>query len=729
MRATRSAPIGRRRGTRGGTSGGGGGSHPRRRRRLLAVLAAAAAILAVLFAGLVLGARMALNDPSAPSFPGALEAEREIARLVAESARAEAALLGKRARGLGREVAGAAGRLRGAGAGAGAGAGNASANPAPGDAFYNPHHAIDDYAPGGDRTGGGGGGGGGKGYFAAAAADDDDDYADADAEGADGIVVDRCGEVGASTAHFPPPATDRPRPVSEDLDDPSLPDFPHLGPEVGTDHDFGAYVPGGGHRYPEYAPGASPYRVTEELRLRSDRVARTRRLHVRAAMRHAWGGYRCHAFGRDELQPVSGRGKDRWGAMGTTLVDSLDTLWLMGMRDEFWEARDWVRDQLDHDHVGTVSVFETTIRSLGGLLAAYDWSADPAFLDRAEDLGSRLAEAFSSPSGLPFGQVHLGKACCAHNPSWSKGPAILSEVGTLQLEFRSLARATGKPEYARRAERVFEVLDTIMPEDGLMPLRVQMNGIQTPIFSGREISLGAMGDSIYEYMLKIWLQGGRKEPMYRAMYDRSMQGVHDELLKRSSPAGLAYFADLKYGGIEPKMDHLACFMGGLLALGAHSDPLGMDGPRARRDLETAKAVTYTCYQMYARTEVGISSEYVEFVGGDDFKVPSRAPHYLLRPEAVESFFILHQVTGDPIYREWGWEVFQSIERYCRTKFGYGHLRDVRRPSAGPDDQMESFFLAETLKYLYLLFDPDSEVDVLSKHVFNTEAHPTRIFDS
>jgi len=125
-------------------------------------------------------------------------------------------------------------------------------------------------------------------------------------------------------------------------------------------------------------------------------------------------------------------------------------------------------------------------------------------------------------------------------------------------------------------------------------------------------------------------------------------------------------------------------------------------------------------------KTGISPEYVEFVPGNDFKVGRIAPHYLLRPEAVESFYILNVLTGDPIYREWGWEVFQSIEKYCKTHVAYGSLGNVNEPSA-PRDDMESFFLAETLKYLYLLFDPDTEIDILNKHVFNTEAHPMRIF--
>lgn len=131
--------------------------------------------------------------------------------------------------------------------------------------------------------------------------------------------------------------------------------------------------------------------------------------------------------------------------------------------------------------------------------------------------------------------------------------------------------------------------------------------------------------------------------------------------------------------------------------------------------------------MYARMKTGISPEYVDFVAGADFKVGRVAPHYLLRPEAVESFYILNSLTGDPIYREWGWEVFQSIEKYCKTHVAYGSLKNVQDDKTEPRDDMESFFLAETLKYLYLLNDPDSEIDILNKHVFNTEAHPMRMF--
>lgn len=127
--------------------------------------------------------------------------------------------------------------------------------------------------------------------------------------------------------------------------------------------------------------------------------------------------------------------------------------------------------------------------------------------------------------------------------------------------------------------------------------------------------------------------------------------------------------------------------------------------------------------MYVRTNSGLSPEEVRFENGIDFFVESRADYYILRPETVESFFILNYLTGDPVYREWGWDVFQAIENVCKQKYGYSEIHRVSEHNVTVTDKMESFFPAETLKYLYLLFDPDTKIDVLNKHVFNTEAHP------
>ena len=400
-----------------------------------------------------------------------------------------------------------------------------------------------------------------------------------------------------------------------------------------------------------------------------------------------------------------------------TLVDSLDTLWLMGMKEEFYDAMKWVKDELRFDYQkNNISVFETTIRCLAGLLSAYDLSGEDVFLEKAQDLGDRLFKAFDTRSGAAYSEINLiyGEG---RNEPWLGNEVSLSAATTLQLEFRYLAKVTGRLEYAVKAEKVFKDLKEIEPEDGLYPATI-VNKLDKIAFGFKEskISFGSRADSFYEYMLKIWLQGNKKETMYRKMYDRSIQGMHDKLLRKGKYSGLWYIGQSNFGNrniFSSSMDHLVCFMAGSLALGAYTDPNGLQSERAQRDLKTAKALTYSCYQMYASTKTGLSPEIVD--SWDQGPDPDRgALHYILRPETVESLFILHQLTGDPIYREWGWEIFQSIEKFCKTAYGYGGYLDVQNDNLGPNDSMETFFLGETLKYLYLLFDSDNKVDILEK---------------
>jgi hypothetical protein len=330
------------------------------------------------------------------------------------------------------------------------------------------------------------------------------------------------------------------------------------------------FQPLGGYRYTQYKEGTftSPETYDTQAREESDRVARKRRVHVRNAMRHAWNGYRTYAWGYDELRPQSKKGNNNWGAQATTKIDSLSTLWLMGLKEEFYEARDWIRDHLSYDHVGEVSVFETTIRNLGGLLAAFDVSDDVTFLQKADDLGSRLLRSITdSPSGIPYGMTVLNDTSVkgkSYNQRWLGNNAVLAELGTIQLEFRYLAAATGKKEYATAVNKILKVVGKINPRDGLYSIYIK-NDVQ-PCFGGLphvKISFGAMGDSFYEYMLKVWLQGGKQETILRNMYDRAMDGLHNRMIRKSFPSGLTYIAELVGDAVDRKMDHLACFMGGM----------------------------------------------------------------------------------------------------------------------------------------------------------------------
>jgi len=472
------------------------------------------------------------------------------------------------------------------------------------------------------------------------------------------------------------------------------------------------------------ASGAFSDEVSADELAASDANSAPRAAEVVEAMRFVWRGYKEKAWGADELRPRSGGRVDNWGGLGMTLLDSLDTMWLMGMKEEFAEAVQWVEQHLNFDTPRSVSVFETTIRALGGLLSAYDMSGEPVLLAKAQDLGDRLMPAFNTPTGIPRGQVNLRSGAAA-SLGWTGSSSVLAELGTLQVEFRYLSHASGEPKYARAVERVIERMAESPPEDGLFPIYISP---QTGKGASRQISFGAMGDSFYEYLVKVWLQGGRTEPMYREMYDNAMNGMTRKMLLRTTPSEMEYVAEWHGNGPVHKMDHLACFVPGMLALGAYTakDGVGSGTANVQRDLQNAKALAYTCWQMYDRQKTGLAPEYVDFRAGQDMVVPARAPWNLLRPEAAESMFILHQLTGNPVYREWGWHMFTALRQYTKTKYGFGQHPDVRDTNRGPDDKMESFFLAETLKYLYLLQAPDHPIK-LTDFVFNTEAHPMRAF--
>ncbi|CAF5217956.1 unnamed protein product [Rotaria magnacalcarata] len=150
-------------------------------------------------------------------------------------------------------------------------------------------------------------------------------------------------------------------------------------------------------------------------------------------------------------------------------------------------------------------------------------------------------------------------------------------------------------------------------------------------------------------------------------------------------------------------------------------------------LDMAKELTKTCYQMYVKQSTGLSPEIAYFnidSNSNESTIIVRANdiHNLLRPEFIESLYYMYHLTGDKIYQEWGWNVFQSFEKYTRQTDGYSSINDVRnKENVRPRDKMESYFLAETLKYFYLLFDA-TNLFPFDQWVFNTEAHPLPIYN-
>lgn len=460
--------------------------------------------------------------------------------------------------------------------------------------------------------------------------------------------------------------------------------------------------------------------------------------------------------------------------LGWIIVDALDTLMIMNLTSRLSHAREWISTSLNYNQDSEVNTFETTIRMLGGLLSAHYLSTefpsmapldedDPGkpgedlYLEKAADLADRLLGAFDTNSGVPLASVNLKtlKGIPSHDDD---GASSTAEAGSLQLEFKYLAMLMGEKIYWQKVEKVMQVFDDNGMEDGLLPIFLYAD---KGAFRGHNIRLGSRGDSYYEYIIKQYLQTSGEEPIYKSLWDEALSGVRKHLLTYSTHANLTILGerpDGLSGYFSPKMDHLVCFMPGTIALGATG---GVSLATARKssiwskkleeEIDLAKELTKTCWGMYKATLTGLAPEITYFeidnpprmvADGlmtaevdfeaergpkaswkEDYIIKQQDSHNLQRPETVESLFYMWRITGDVTYREWGWEMFKSFVDYTALEDGGGFtsLSDANQLPPKMKDNMESFWLAETLKYFYLLFSP-TDLLPLDSIVINTEAH-------
>ena len=184
-------------------------------------------------------------------------------------------------------------------------------------------------------------------------------------------------------------------------------------------------------------------------------------------------------FGSDEVKPISRRGSRGYG-VGLMITDNLDVLWLAGLRAEFDRGVEWVRHGLRLDGTSRISFFETTIRCLAGLLAAHELSGEKVLLDKAEDLGNRLARAIGGGAGMPKTQISLGTGQGAI-PSWLGGNVLLAEVGTFQMEFVALSEHTRRSEFRDKALHVFDVLDRCRQPPDEPPRALPLSALAPPM--------------------------------------------------------------------------------------------------------------------------------------------------------------------------------------------------------------------------------------------------------
>lgn len=416
---------------------------------------------------------------------------------------------------------------------------------------------------------------------------------------------------------------------------------------------------------------------------------------VRQEYLHAWSGYKQYAWGHDALKPISRQPHDWYGvSLHMTEIDGLDTMLLMGLKQQAKEAEDDIDQNLNFDQDIYVKNFEITIRCLGGLESAYELTGDPRLLALAQDLGNRLLPAFHSPTGMPYEFVNLrtGKV---------KGPETNPAEISLLPEFGTLSKLTGKSVYYDTAKRAMVELYQRQSKIGLVGLGINVE-TGTWIDSTATISGGI--DSYYEYLLKCWLLFGDRD--CKRMWDTSIIAIN-HYLADDEKSGFWYGQANMNSGTRTTHEYgaLDAFFPALLALGG--------------DMHRAEALQQSGFQMW--TLYGIEPEVL-----DTSTLTVKSPGYPLRPEIIESTYYLWHLTGNPLYPSMGHEYFDSLVKWSRTPVAYTAIRNVKNMQQG--DDMESFFFAETLKYLYLIYAPGNTVD-WQTHILNTEAHPLKRFST
>jgi mannosidase alpha-like ER degradation enhancer 2 len=435
----------------------------------------------------------------------------------------------------------------------------------------------------------------------------------------------------------------------------------------------------------EPSPNAAPAAFTDA---QSARAAEE----VKAQFLHAWRGYRQYAWGHDALKPLSNAPHDWYGeSLLMTPVDALDTMVVMGLDKEAAEARELIATTLSFDRDLDVKHFEIVIRLLGGLLSGYQLTGDERLLKLADDLGARLLPAFDSPTGLPYVYVNLRTGKAHGNES---NPA---EAGTLLLEYGTLGKLTGKPVYYEKAKRALVETYKRRSKIGLVGERFD---VTTGKWTHTRSHVGARIDSYYEYLWKCWKLFGDEDCL--AMWNDSIAAANRYYPEEVDGALWVGQVDMDTGArLASRYGALDAFWPGLLAYSG--------------DVEQARRLQASSFAMWNRH--GIEPEVYDYRRQEVL-----APGYPLRPEIVESAWYLHRLTGDAQYRAMGKSMLDDFVRHTRTDSGFATLASV--VTGEKEDDMESFVLAETFKYFYLLFAPPQALDP-AKVVLTTEAHPLR----
>ncbi|KAF2672827.1 seven-hairpin glycosidase [Microthyrium microscopicum] len=476
-----------------------------------------------------------------------------------------------------------------------------------------------------------------------------------------------------------------------------------------------------------------------------------KRLKVKQAMIHTYKGYREKAWGKDDIKPVSGKFNNSRNGWGAFIVDSTTTLAVMGMWEELTEELNFITKEINFQTPeGLVDPFETTIRYLGGMVSVIELGDNglipsslfttrirKGILMQAEALATNLLVAFDPRTGLPYPRIDFRNFKVSPMDA-TVGPA---RIGSNFLEMCTLSRLTGDPEYCSKATIAWSSLVRNKYVEDLPGLVDGKINVETGELLGRNRHWDAGHDSYYEYLLKASLlfPSSPNSKVYRNRWTQAAEAVRHNITSRSSPYQKDATSHLYMGKWNGpwylnEMSHLACFAPGNLLLGGRV--------LRRKDLVTlGKALLDGCRHTYATSPLGIGPEKFSWLPSPGSHNGTFEPktdrqknelakfgfwvadaRFQLRPEYVESLFYAFRTTGEQRYRDWAWEAFEAMEKYCKTEFGYAGIEDVMvKEGIKLIDDTESFWAAETLKYLYLIFD-DVNVMSLDDWIFSTEGH-------
>ncbi|KAM7475561.1 hypothetical protein LguiB_022804 [Lonicera macranthoides] len=452
------------------------------------------------------------------------------------------------------------------------------------------------------------------------------------------------------------------------------------------------------------------------------RTAKSKRMSekVRKMFYHAYENYMTYAFPHDELKPLTKTFTNSLSELGNlklehlpqqyngsalTLIESLSSLVILGNYTEFERAVRWLSSNLAFDVDARINLFECNIRVLGGLVSAHILATDSTdrlvhgiynneLLILAENLGQRFLPAFDTPTGLPYAWINLKYGVMEKETTETS----TSGCGSLILEMGALSRLTGDPRFESVALRALRKLWSMRSSLNLL-------GTTLDVLTGEWIEyssgIGAGVDSFYEYLIKAHILFGRDE------FWRMFQSAYLAVQKYFRHGPWYHEADIRTGKATYwQLTSLQAFWPGLQVL------VG--------DIAAANSSHREFFNVWEKFGV-LPERYLL----DHQMLHPTEKYYPLRPELAESTFYLYQATKDPWYMEVGESIVDSLNLYTKVEGGFASIRDVTTMEL--EDHQHSFFLAETCKYLYLLFDDSFMVG--KNYIFTTEGHPLPVLSA